>query len=65
MTHPLFQQRENQTIANALRGLPDDIFQSLVLAEAERRGWDPDAFGNRIARMGSEAARLMQRGSIV
>jgi len=47
-----------------LRGTSDDMLLTLVLAEVERRGLDPDAFGNRIARMGSEAARLMLRGSM-
>jgi hypothetical protein len=52
------------TVADALRDISDDMLLTLVLAEVERRGLDPDAFGNRIARMGSEAAKIMMKGRI-
>jgi hypothetical protein len=62
--HPIFGKTRQMTVADALRDISDDMLLTLVLAEVERRGLDPDAFGNRISRMGSEAARLMLRGSI-
>jgi hypothetical protein len=52
------------TVADALRDISDDTLLTLVLAEVERRGLDCDAFGNRIARMGSEAAKIMMKGRI-
>ena len=62
MRHPIFEKTRQMTVADALRDISDDMLLTLVLAEVERRGLDPDAFGNRIARTGSEAARLMMRG---
>jgi hypothetical protein len=52
------------TVADALRDISDDMLLTLVLAEVERRGLDADAFGNRISRMGSEAAKIMMKGRI-
>ena len=62
--HPIFGKTRQMTVADALRDISDDMLLTLVLAEVERRGLDCDAFGNRIARMGSEAARLMMKGRI-
>ena len=62
--HPIFGKPRQMTVADALREISDDMLLTLVLAEVERRGLDPDDFGNRIARMGSEAAKIMMKGRI-
>lgn len=62
MHHPIFGKPRQMTVADALRDISDDMLLTLVLAEVERRGVDPDAFGNRISRMGSEAAKIMMKG---
>ena len=62
--HPIFGKPRQMTVADALRDISDDTLLTLVLAEVERRGLDFDAFGNRIARMGSEAAKIMMKGRI-
>ena len=64
MHHPIFGKPRQMTVADALRDISDDMLLTLVLAEVERRGLHFDAFGNRSARMGSEAARLIMRGRI-
>ena len=64
MHHPIFGKTRQMTVADALRDISDDMLLTLVLVEVERRGLDPDDFGHRNARMGSEAAKIMMKGRI-